>query len=387
MDDDALVLLFAVVVAAAMATSLFALLRNRVRDRRARITVPTSRASVVGIPPASRAARPGRRHEPPERAEVDLCLDRLLVKRAVDETYAGVTVDDIPSVVLHQLDAVIEQSAYIKHTHNILGKIDALEDNVEELVDLVATDPLLSATVLRQANSAYYGARGGVTSLRFAIELLGQSALKGLVYREYVLREHKGKPMPDPALFQAVWEHALLCATAAAYLAPAFPGMDPAGAYTIGLLHDIGKFLLLSSGQVEVSPDRCVRPYCGCFMRDTALVWRYDHALAGKIAALKWEFGPEVAGAIGMHHYPELVNVHRVKAGQGLIRALVVNHIANQVAKCFSGERNQACLMVPLHFSYHHLVDREALRAVLRGSNLIPELAKVKAGMSFVDGA
>jgi HD-like signal output (HDOD) protein len=386
MDETALSLLLAA-LGLVLFAGLAAVLRSKLLDSRSRVAVPRNRLSATGIreeafPTAPKGLAPG----PMDKGDIDLCLDRIFIKRTESEQYKGVVMDDIPNVVLHLLDKIIERNAFIKQTHALMGKIDALENNVEGLVDLVGTDPLLAATVMRQASSTLYGVRGNVTSLKFAIELLGLSALKNLVYREYVLREHKGKAIPDPSLFKAVWEHALLTATAAAYLAHAFPGVDPAQAYTVGLLHDIGKFLLLNSNQVETAEDRCVRPYCGGFSRDTALVWRHDHALAGKIAALKWEFGPEVASAIGMHHYPALMNLHRVKADPGLIQTLMLTHVANQVAKHFSGDPRQANYIVPLHFSYHHQVDRGVLRAVLAGSNLIAELANIKVSMAFKDG-
>lgn len=358
--------------------------RNAARRRKALVRIETSTRSAFTAAENHCEYTPRKgRMEPELLDDAGRCLERIFLKRRVEDSYAGVATRDIPSFVLKRLEAIIEQNAAIKHTSNIVAKIDALEDNVDELVTLVATDPLLSATLLRQANSPSFGARSEVVSLKFAIQRIGLANLKNLVYREYVLREHRGKPVADQALFETIWEHALMCATAAAYLAPAFPGQDQAQAYTVALLHDIGKFLLMSSGVVEVRQDRCLRPYLGGFTRDTAGIWLHDHALTGRIAALKWGFAGPVADAIGMHHYPELVSLHRFKAEKALLDSLILTHIANQVAKHFSREPRLADYIVPLHFTYHRLVDREALLAILTRSNLVRELARIKAGMSF----
>lgn len=384
MDDDVLVLILAVMVALPVLAGVIVYMRLRLRESRAEVPMATRPGRAYGAMEPHFEVSPRLVRAAPEiKSDVDACMARLFVKSAVSERYAGVVMDDIPSVVLHQLDAIIEKNAYIKHTQNIVAKIDSMESNIESLVSLVAGDPLLSATLMRHANSPFYGARSEVTSLKFAIELIGVANLKNLVYREYVLREHRGKPAPDPALFALVWEHALLSATAAAALSPAFPGTDPANAYTVALLHDIGKFLLMSSDLIELDPDRCVLPYQGGFHEDTKRLWRYDHALAGKIAALKWDFGPEIASAIGTHHYAELMNVHHLKISAAQAQSLALIHVANQVAKHFSREPRAANHVAPLHFSFHRLVDQGAVRAILSGSNLIAELGRIKASMTF----
>jgi len=383
-DDDILVLILATMIALPVVAGVVAYLRLRLRQSRAVVPMSAGSATAFGAMEPRFEISPRLVRPAPEiKADVEACMDRLFVKSTAPGRYAGVVVDDIPSVVLHQLDTIIEKNAYIKHTQNIVAKIDSMESNIESLVSLVAGDPLLSATLMRHANSPFYGARSEVTSLKFAIELIGVANLKNLVYREYVLREHRGKPAPDPALFALVWEHALLSATAAAALSPAFPGTDPANAYTVALLHDIGKFLLMSSGLIELDPGSCALPYQGGFHADTKRLWRYDHALAGKIAALKWDFGPEIAGAIGMHHYAELLNLHHLNISSAQAQNLALIHVANQVAKYFSREPRAANHVAPLHFSFHRVVDQGAVRAILSGSNLISELDKTRASMAF----
>jgi HD-like signal output (HDOD) protein len=383
MDDSIITLLLAAAgIPALVSLALFLLIKLH-RDRRAVIVTPMNLEGALGV--REQAFTVQSRFVPPvpeAREDIDLCLARIFTKAVVSDQYAEAVQEEIPGFVLKQLDKIIDQCAYFKHAYDILGKIDALEGKLEELVDLVATDPMLYTAVLRQANAACYGAGGEVTSLKFAVEMLGLSNLKNLVYREYVLRQHRGKAIPDQDLLMAILEHSLLCATAAAFLAPAFPGLDSAEAYTVGLLHDIGKYLLMSSELLDLGPDRCMRPYCGGFSRDTALIWRYDHALAGKIAALKWGFGPEMAKAIGMHHYPALVNLSHVRADHQLTNTLMLAHVANQVAKHFSRQGRAANFIVPLHFSYHGLVDTGALRAVLAGSALLPELARIKSSLT-----
>ncbi len=382
MDDWVLVLLAAIPVLMLLAAGM-GFLRSRVRAERDKVVAPRDVGGVIGTKPPGwrthlrRAAVPAG-----ERAGIDACMARIFVKQSGRERPAACLEECFPPLALRQLEKAVDEHGHFREAHNILSRIDSLEDSLDDLVSLVATDPLLTAALLRLANSAFYGVSGEVTSIRNAISVVGLFNLKNLVYREYVLRQRKGAAIQDPALFGAVWGHSLLTATSAAFLAGAFPGVDPAGAYMAGPLHDIGKFLLLGADFVETGKDRCVRPYCGGFVRSTELVWRHDHALTGKLAALKWDFGPELATAIGMHHYPELVPMHRVSADKGAIRLATLIHVANQVAKHFSDEPHSAAYVAPLHFSYHHLVDQDAVRSILGDSMLISALAKTKASMA-----
>lgn len=382
--DDTVLALFVTALCLPIIVSLVMYLHKGALNRQSRVTPPADLGGVIGTNRQKYETVPRRAPAlADDREDIETLMARLFVKQAVTDVYVGVRVDDIPGFVLKQLDKAIDESSYIKNTQSFLGKIDALETNVEEMVKLVASDPLLAAALLRHANSPYYGVHAEVTSIRRAIDVMGLFNLKNLIYREYVLRDRKGKPIDDPALYNTIWEHALLCATSAAYLAPAFRGIEPAQAYLTALLHDIGKFLLLSSGFVDTGKGHCVLPYRGGFTQNTEIIWKHDHALAGKVAALKWGLGQEVSSVIGMHHYPELVNVHHVKTDPHIVRCVSLLHVANQVAKFYSRDARVANYVTPLHFSYHRMVDRDAVRAILCGSKLISELAKVKASMAF----
>ena len=55
------------------------------------------------------------------------------------------------------------------------------DKDIEQLSALVGRDPVLSAELLRIANSAYFGFSSEITSLSHAITLIGQRALKNMV--------------------------------------------------------------------------------------------------------------------------------------------------------------------------------------------------------------
>jgi len=121
-----------------------------------------------------------------------------------------------------------------------------LEDpsvSVIELSELVTEDATLAAQVLRMANSAYFGRDRAVTRIVDAAARLGTRLLRSLV-----LSAELYGPFPMSREFSARLEdlqrHAALVARIASSLEPRAPWTDDA--FAAGLLHDIGKLVLMS---------------------------------------------------------------------------------------------------------------------------------------------
>jgi putative two-component system response regulator len=104
-----------------------------------------------------------------------------------------------------------------------------------DLVDEVKADPVLAISVLRQANMKG-DAASSVGDIRTACIMLGEEQVH--LVGNNITREI----YTDEA--EKLWEHSLRCASVAEQLAERSKIMAPADAYTLGLLHDIGKFLL-----------------------------------------------------------------------------------------------------------------------------------------------
>jgi HD-like signal output (HDOD) protein len=116
------------------------------------------------------------------------------------------------------------------------------EVSLAEVSSAVATDAAIAAEVLRAANTAYYGIRGEVTSIRHATTLLGVARIRALA-ATIGLRRFLGQALKLPAV-QRSWRHNLACAAAAEQIALRVGG-GAADAYTAGLLHDVGRLALI----------------------------------------------------------------------------------------------------------------------------------------------
>ena len=119
----------------------------------------------------------------------------------------------------------------------------------EDVVQVLKYDNVLTAKLLRACNSPYFGLEEPVSSVDQAVLILGHHQILHIV-----LTLAFGGAMTVPLAGYAVeanelWRHSLTAATAAEFIV--YNGIemnvDPQVAFTVGLLHDIGKLVL---GQV-----------------------------------------------------------------------------------------------------------------------------------------
>ncbi len=124
-----------------------------------------------------------------------------------------------------------------------------LEDenaSVEQIGITVQNDPAISSRVLKMVNSAYYGLPNQVASIDQAVTLLGRERLKHILIGSVLRGVFSSQD--DPAFsMQAFWQHSIKTAIIARHLAQQSTQIDePEAMFTAGLLHDIGKLLLIN---------------------------------------------------------------------------------------------------------------------------------------------
>jgi HD-like signal output (HDOD) protein len=114
------------------------------------------------------------------------------------------------------------------------------------------------------------------------------------------------------------------CATIAKLLAEYIPNLSADDAFLIGVLHDIGKLLLL-----DVAPKQygeLLNSSQGASVVAQEEFWfGMDHAEIGLQSAVSWKLPKEIQVGIGYHHCPHSASSHTELAA--------LTHIANQLAK------------------------------------------------------
>lgn len=169
----------------------------------------------------------------------------------------------------------------------------------DELAAIFGEDPALTEGLLRAANSNFYRrGEGRCVSIAEGIQGVGVRGIESIVTIRMVegLLCRPGNAYA-PILDQ-VWAHMTRSAPVARALAPAF-GVAAETGFTVGLLHDVGKLVILDYvSRLRVEQRREIR-VPESFLLD--LLNRLHEPIGG-LAALRWTLGPEAAHAIATHH-------------------------------------------------------------------------------------
>ncbi|NUM36062.1 MAG: HDOD domain-containing protein [Candidatus Brocadiae bacterium] len=124
---------------------------------------------------------------------------------------------------------------------NLLSDSDT---SLEELEKTVGMDPILASQILKIANSCISGAIVEVTSLKNALMRLGRKHIRSIVMMLSIKASIiKSKTFLGP--MKQIWSHSISSAFLKRYVAKKFKE-EPEESFTVGLLHNMGKLILLS---------------------------------------------------------------------------------------------------------------------------------------------
>lgn len=164
------------------------------------------------------------------------------------------------------------------------------------LVAAVVGDPVLAAQVIRMANSAFSAPATRITRLDEAVIRLGTQTVRNVVIAGCL-----GAQMVDPQIYgprgRAVVDHCVCTAFLAARLTRLHHGH--ADLFLGGLLHDIGKLLIL-----KLAHDYRRRMRTGPGDEELDAIMSSRHAAMGGWLAGEWKMPSSLSDPIVWHHEP-----------------------------------------------------------------------------------
>jgi putative nucleotidyltransferase with HDIG domain len=228
----------------------------------------------------------------------------------------------------HELVAKVKNLPPISQAAlRLVNLLDQPAVSNDDVVQVLKYDNVLTAKLLRACNSPYFGLEEPVSSVDQAVLILGHQQILHIV-----LTLAFGGAMTVPLSGYAVeanelWRHSLTTATAAEFLVSngIDVNVDPPVAFTVGLLHDIGKLVLSQVLTSEYQADIRVRITEKGLLRADAEkeVLGTDHAEVGGALLQAWHLPEEIIEAVANHHHPIVDPRPKLSA---------VAHVANCVA-------------------------------------------------------
>jgi putative nucleotidyltransferase with HDIG domain len=234
--------------------------------------------------------------------------------------------DDIPAQKIDTEDFVRKlQNLPVLSTvvMDLLNCVDQEELDIATLARKVSHDQALTAKTLRFANSPFFGSQAKVTSVQQAISMLGVQSIRHLITATALAGHFPERDCPG-FNSRTFWLHSMATAVCCRVLAMHLH-LNQEYAFTAGLLHDIGRLVLVSGYPHEYAAVIAYRSQVDCFLLDAErTLLGTDHVETGKALAKHWNFSETIQHAIAGHHSPASV-------GNASVASIV--HVANSIVQ------------------------------------------------------
>ncbi len=186
----------------------------------------------------------------------------------------------------------------------LLALMDAPGTSVKQLQDVIARDPALATKVLRLVNSSYYGMPSRIADIQQSVVILGFKVLRSVVLSTSVFSTFKGRAGTSGKFDRTVfWHHSIGTACIYRYLATKLGEEDPETAFSIGLLHDIGKLIMdefVPEEMTAIVTEAETRKMS--FYDAERTVLATDHAQVGAWLLEKWKLPQRIVDGVRQHH-------------------------------------------------------------------------------------
>lgn len=176
----------------------------------------------------------------------------------------------------------------------------------EAVIQVIEADPVVTARVIRMANSAAFGMRRDIVSVRDAVALLGFVQVWNVAVATHLI-DAFGTEAEVPVPLSELWVHSLATSICARNLERSSGSKHGVELATLaGLLHDIGKVIMA----LHLGPQ-----FAGCIETARAArtpLWQverdrlgFTHAHVGEWVLERWSLPREVSLVVRHHHTPD----------------------------------------------------------------------------------
>lgn len=221
-----------------------------------------------------------------------------------------------------ELRKIIMDTKTLPTLPGVINKLNALSNDekssVQEMARIVSADQVLSARILRLANSPSYGFYR-VSTISNAMILLGVNVVKSLALSSSIFEIMEKNSV-------GLWEHSLGTATAANIIAKKLALPEVEEIATAGLLHDIGKVIIGLKCFDQVQEIRRLVKLDELYVIDAErTILDTDHAEVGGWLSKSWYLPDKLSEPISCHHDVAASEDHRIKTS--------VVHLADVLVK------------------------------------------------------
>jgi len=185
----------------------------------------------------------------------------------------------------------------------VLRLLDEPEAEIGEIAELILSDQVMAARVIKMVNSPVFRPVERIKSIKQAILRLGDQQIREIALACSFVDVFNGKD--GVFAVKTFWEHSFGVGIIARIIAERIRYPEPEKAYITGVVHDIGEVFL--SYYLKKDFEKIVGMIRGTtrtFVQAEAKLLGTTHCEIGYCLAQKWNFPADYCDVIAHHHDP-----------------------------------------------------------------------------------
>ena len=191
----------------------------------------------------------------------------------------------------------------------VLKAIEVMKDpevSASKIVGIIQYDPTITASILRFANSAYFGLKKKVTSIKHAVSYLGTKTIMDMLMLSGALDQYRTEFTGYGQRGKEMLKHSFSTALMCRILGEKIGLEESFTVFSAGLLHDIGKVVLNSfiEHRYEEIMDLVNNHNHTPLSAEKELVGM-DHAQVGGEMLKRWGLPENITTPVAQHHQVE----------------------------------------------------------------------------------
>jgi HD-GYP domain-containing protein (c-di-GMP phosphodiesterase class II) len=190
--------------------------------------------------------------------------------------------------------------------------------SVKDVSDVLEKDPVISLRLISVAKSPVYKGYGDVKSVQVAIPRLGFKETLSIVMAISSKSLYEVKQPQFRVALDKMWGHSLACAYASKLIAQSLALGDPETIFLMGLIHDVGKVILLRAF-AEIPQEKSID------FATAMTAIQEAHQSIGNMLIKRWGFGDEFSRVVSLHE--------GVNFSSQTNKEILVVHLANMLTR------------------------------------------------------
>jgi HD-like signal output (HDOD) protein len=218
--------------------------------------------------------------------------------------------------------------------------IDNPASGFEDVEYIIKNDSALSFKLLRIVNSSFYGFEEEIGAISHAISIIGTKQLANLALATTIISVFS-EVDPGSINMNSFWRHNVGCGICARTIVAWDQKLNSEKLFLSGILHDIGRLVMLENRPNLVNKALDVHKETGKFLflseKDS---WGLDHAAVGAALVEHWKLPASLAEMVRYHHDP-------LDAPNLVYECCIIN-VADAITKAMEFGSSGDCFVPPI---------------------------------------